>query len=223
MDRRTFIVTLAGGLLAAPRDVIAQQPGKTARIGVLAARFSDDSEIRPLWESFIGGLRDYGWIENQNVVFERRTAMEDAERFSQPVAELAALKPDVIVSGMGEPAILALRKATTTIPIVMLVSADPVGTGLVASLARPGGNVTGMSILAPELGGKRLAVLKEAAATVTRVAVMWNRGYPGKAAELKNSEDAAAALKVTVQSVALRGRNDLPGASQRSSDITPMH
>src|SRR5215831_8649684 len=133
---------------------------------------------------------------------------EGPEGYSRPAAELVALQPDVIVSGLGEPAILALRKATTTIPIVMLVAADPVGTGLVASLARPGGNVTGMSILAPELGGKRLAILKEAVPTASRVAVLWNAAYPGKAAELKDSEATAAALKVTLQSVEVRGPND---------------
>jgi putative ABC transport system substrate-binding protein len=165
-----------------------------------------------LWEAFTGGLRDYGWIENQNVVFERRTPAEGPERYSRPAAELVALRPEVIVSGLGEPAILALKKATTTIPIVMLVSADPVGTGLITNLARPGGNVTGMSILAPELGGKRLAILKEAVPTMTQVAVLWNAAYPGKAAEFRDSKATAAALKVTLHSVEVRAPNDFQRA-----------
>jgi putative ABC transport system substrate-binding protein len=117
--------------------------------------------------------------------------VEGPERYSQPSAELVSLQPDLIVCGLGEPGIVALKKATTTIPIVMLVAADPVGTGLVASLARPGSNVTGMSLLTPELGGKRLAMLKEAVATATRVVVLWNAAYPGKAAEFKEIVDYA--------------------------------
>jgi putative ABC transport system substrate-binding protein len=207
MKRRAFVTGL-GAVLVAPLIAEAQPTGKIAKVGVLALQVTEGREFQALWESFVGGLRGYGWIENQNVVFERRYRAEDPEGYSRAAAELAALQPDVIVSGLGEPAILALRKATTKIPIVMLVSADPVGTGLVANLARPGGNVTGMSILAPELGGKRLAILKEAVATVSRVAVLWNAAYPGKAAELKDSEATAAALKVTLQSVEVRGPND---------------
>lgn len=212
MNRRVFLGTLAGSLVAAPRDVIAQHPRQTARIGILAAPFSDDPKMRPLWEAFTGGLRDHGWIENQNVVFERRYAEEDVDRYSRPVAEPVALRPDIIVSGLGEPAIVALKNGTATIPIVMLVSADPVGTGLAANLARPGGNVTGMSILAPELGGKRLAILMEAVAAVTRVAVMWNRAYPGKATELRDSQGTAAALKVALQLVEVRDPSDFQRA-----------
>jgi putative tryptophan/tyrosine transport system substrate-binding protein len=200
------VLSVSLGLAALTAD--AQQPRKIAKVGVLAMPLTDDPEFRVLWEAFAGGLRDYGWIENQNVVFERRTVAEGLERYSRPAAELVALQPDIIVSGLGEPAILALRKATTTIPIVMLVAADPVGTGLIANLARPGGNVTGMSILAPELGGKRLAILKEAVATATRVAVLWNAAYPGKVAEFRDSEATATALKVKLQSVEVRGPND---------------
>ncbi len=208
MDRRAFITMVGGSILVAPVATTAQRPGRIAKVGVLALPLSDDPEFRMLWEAFTGGLRDYGWIENQNLVFERRAAVEGPERYSRPAAELVGLQPDIIVSGLGEPAILALRKVTTTIPIVMLVAADPVGTGLIANLARPGGNVTGMSLLAPELGGKRLAILKEAVATATQVAVLWNAAYPGKAAEFRDSEATAAALKVTLHSVEVRGPND---------------
>jgi len=188
------------------------QPAKMAKIGVLSAPLSGDPQLRILWEAFTGGLHDYGWIENQNVVFERRDVAEGPERYTRPAAELVALQPDIIVSGLGEPAILALRKATTQIPIVMLVAADPVGTGLVANLARPGGNVTGMSLLAPELGGKRVAILKEAVATATRVAVLWNAAYPGKAAEFRDSQTTAVALKITLRSVEVRGPTDFAQA-----------
>jgi putative tryptophan/tyrosine transport system substrate-binding protein len=126
-------------ILTVPLAAEAQQTGKIAKIGVLGLPITDDPEYRKLWEAFAGGLREYGWIENRNVVLERRAPEEGPERYSRPAAELVALQPDIIVTGQGEPAILALRKATTTIPIVMLVAADPVGTGLVAKLARPGG------------------------------------------------------------------------------------
>ena len=152
MRRVTLAVVLALVLSHVPCAATAQQLGKVAKIGVLATPAADDPELRLLWEAFIGGLRDQGWIENQNIVFERRTVGEGPGRYSRPTAQLVALRPDIIVCGLGEPGILALKAATTTIPIVMLVAADPVGTGLVASLGRPGGNVTGMSLLAPELG-----------------------------------------------------------------------
>ena len=208
-------------ILALPLAAHAQPAGKIAKIGVLAPPMTDDPEYRKLWDAFTGGLRDYGWIENQNVVFERRTAEEGSERYSRSAAELVALRPDIIVTGLGEPAILALRKATTTIPIVMLAAADPVGTGLVAKLARPGGNVTGMSILGPELGGKRLAILKEAVATATQVAVLWNAAYPGKAAEFRDSEVIASALRVTLHSVEVRGPNDFHRAFSSLGRLRP--
>jgi ABC-type uncharacterized transport system substrate-binding protein len=211
--RSALAAILGLGILAAPLVVEGQQTGKTATIGVLAqAPLRDDPEFRGLWEAFTDGLRDHGWIENQNVIFERRNVAEGPERYSRPAAELVALQPDLIVTGLGEPGILALRKATTRIPIVMLVAADPVGAGLVANLARPGGNVTGMSILASEMGGKRLAMLKEAVATATRVAVLWNAAYPGKIAEFRDSEAAAGALKMTLHSVEVRGAHDFPRA-----------
>ena len=210
MRRVTLTVVLVLALVHVPLTATAQQPGKVARIGALATPAGEDPELRLLWEAFISGLRDHGWIENQNIVFERRTVAEGPERYSGPSAQLVSLRPDVIVCGLGEPGILALKKATTTIPIVMLVAADPVGTGLVASLGRPGGNVTGMSLLAPELGGKRLAMLKEAVASATRVAVLWNAAYPGKAAELRDSEATAAALRMSLQPVEVRGPNDFP-------------
>jgi putative ABC transport system substrate-binding protein len=204
-------VTLA--VLAASPPAAAQLPGKIARIGVLdQAPLTNDPHLRLIWDAFTGGLREHGWIENQNVAFERRSVAEGPDRYSRPAAELAALQPDIIVTGLGEPAILALKKATTSIPIVMLVSADPVGSGLVASLSRPGGNVTGMSILATEMGGKRLAMLKEAAPSATRVGVLWNAAYPAKTAEFKGTEATAAALKVTLHSVEVRTASDFPRA-----------
>jgi putative tryptophan/tyrosine transport system substrate-binding protein len=207
MDRRAFLAGTGGVLLAAPLAADAQQAGKVYRIGMLAAKVLPDPEFQALSDQFTQGLRSHGWIEGQNITIVRRFA-EGLERYPAVAAELATLRPDVIVTGLGEPAIAALKNATTTIPIVMLVSADPVGAGLVASLARPGGNITGMSILAPEMGGKRLEILKRAVPGAARVAVLWNTAYQGKAAEFRDTQATAVALKVTLQSVEVRERGD---------------
>jgi ABC-type uncharacterized transport system substrate-binding protein len=220
LERRTFMALASGGLLATPLSVEAQQQaGRVYRIGMLAAKdLAADSETRSLFEAFAQGLRSHGWIEGENITTVRRYA-EGPERYPAVAAELVTLRPDVIVTALGEPAIVALKKATSTIPIVMLVSADPVGTGLVASLARPGGNITGMSILAPEMGGKRLEILKQAVPRAVRVAVLWNTAYQGKAAEFKDTQATAAALKVTLLPVEVRESRDL----DRALSISPRH
>ena len=155
MERRAFLGAVTGALLAAPLAAGAQQAAKY-RIGLLALTTlgpaARDSATRELLEAFPEGLRSYGWIQNQNITIERRYA-DGPERYPEVASELVALRPDVLATGLGEPAVLALKDATKTIPIVMLVSADPVRAGLVASLSHPGGNVTGMSILAAEMGG----------------------------------------------------------------------
>ena len=162
--------------------------------------------------AFRQGLRELGWIEGQNLVIEHRFAEGRAERFPDLAAALVRLRVDVIVTSSGEPAILAAKRATTTTPIVMAISGDPVETGLVASLARPGGNVTGLTILATEVAGKRLELLKEAVPRASRVAVLWNAAYPGKAFELRETQAAARVLGVSLWPVEVREPNDLPGA-----------
>ncbi len=211
MDRRTFLGTMAGSLLAAPLAVEGQQPTKY-RIGFLGSQaLRDDPVTRVLGQAFTEGLRSHGWIEGENTTVERRYA-DEPRRYPTAASELVALRPDVIVTGLGEPAILALKHATSTIPIVMLVSVDPIGAGIVASLARPGGNVTGMSILASEMGGKRLEILKQAVPRANRVAVLWNPGHQGKAAEFKDMQATAAALNVTLQSLEVRAPGDFDSA-----------
>src|SRR5262245_44188941 len=191
--------TLAGLVVAVslrvamPPAVEAQQPGKVYRIGVLAEEPAETYEkrrpgLRPVSEALRLGLRDHGWIENQNFTFVRRYTEGRAERYPIAANELVALQPDVIVTSLGEPGIQALKNATQTIPIVMLISADPVGAGFAASLARPGGNITGMSILAPDTGAKRLELLKEAIPHATRVAVLWNEAYDTQAKERRPTE-----------------------------------
>ncbi len=220
MDRRAFLSTMVGGLLAAPLVAEGQQAGKIYQIGWLASKLLADSETRALAEAFAQGLRSHGWIEGENITIVRRYA-EGPERYPAVAAELATLRPDVIVTALGEPAIVALKNATSTIPIVMLVSADPVGTGLVASLARPGGNIPGMSILAPEMGGKRLEILKQAVPKAARVAVLWNTAYQGKAAEFRDTQVTAAALKVTLQPVEVREPRDFDRALSISARHRP--
>jgi len=212
-----MLVALVLGVLAAALPAEPQPAGKVYRIGVLGhasveTLAKERPGVRVNWEAFTQGLRDHGWIENQNVVFEFRYSEGRAERYPRLAAELVGLRPDVLVTSQGEPGLRALKDATTTIPIVMWVAADPVGAGLVASLARPGGNVTGMSIQAPAAGGKRLELLKQAVPKAARVAVLWNAADPGKAAEFGDTQAAASALKVSLQSVEVRGPDDFDRA-----------
>ena len=151
MDRRRFLLTSLAGALAAPLGAGCQQAGKVARIGVLGTDR----------EAFLQGLRDLGYVEGRNVVIEYRDAEGKPERLPALAAELVALKVDVIVAP-GTPQALAARQATRTLPIVFTNAGDPVGSGLVTSLARPGGNVTGLSNIGPELVGKCLELLKQA-------------------------------------------------------------
>jgi putative ABC transport system substrate-binding protein len=204
--RREFIGTLAGGLLAAPLVADAQQAPKVSRIGWLADNPANSPHVL---EAFLQGLRDLGYVEGRNLVIEYRAL----------AAELVALKVDVIV-GPATANALAAKQATRTIPIVFPAAADAVTSGLVTSLARPGGNVTGLSFLGPELIGKRLELLKQAVPGVSRVAVLWQPGVLGKRADkdiLKAAEVAARALGVRPQFVEAREPADFDRAF---SDMT---
>ena len=174
MDRRTFLGALAGGLLAAPLAAEAQQPPKTARIGFmsLSSGPTPTMDISP-------GLRELGWIEGQNLAIEYRWAASREDQLPALAVELVRLKVDVIVTSSTQAA-QAAKRATTTIPIVATFVADPVGSGLVASLARPGGNITGLTTLATGLVAKRLELLKAVASGSTRVAVLWQPGAFGE-------------------------------------------
>jgi putative ABC transport system substrate-binding protein len=214
--RRAFIGTVAGGLLAAPLAAEAQQAAKIARIGYLAGSLAGNPHLP---EAFRQGLRDLGYVEGRTVVIEYRDAEGKLERLPALAVELVALKVDVILAG-GTPQALAAKQATRTLPIVFAAHADPVGSGLVTSLARPGGNVTGLSLLAPELVGKRLEQLKQAVPGVNRVAVLWEPGAYVELTErdiLKETEVAARALGVRLQFVEARGPADFDRAF---SDMT---
>ena len=173
MDRRAFMSTVAGGLLAAPLAAEAQPASKTARIGFLSLSSGPTAttNISP-------GLRELGWIEGQNIAVEYRWAAGREDQLPALAAELVRLKVDVIVTSSGLAA-QAAKRATATIPIVATFVADPVGAGLVASLARPGGNITGLTTLAAGLSAKRLELLKAVVSGSTRIAVLWQRGALG--------------------------------------------
>ena len=216
-----LVAVLVLGVFLLPGAAHAQRP-VVPRIGVLSPGASPNNRV----ESLKQGLRDLGWVEGQNVGVEYRYANDNLERLPQLAAELIHLKVDVIVTG-GEAGIRAAREATSTILIVMAISGDPVGTGLIASLARPGGNITGLSLLNLELGGKRLALLKEAVPKVSRVAVLWNATNPVKALELKSAQAAAGALGVQVASFEVREPTDFASAfaaiaKARSDGLIPL-
>jgi putative tryptophan/tyrosine transport system substrate-binding protein len=174
----------------------AQQPTKVPRIGYLAPTFPSSTPGR--WEALRQGLRELGYVEGKNVVIEWRYAEGKLDRLPALAAELVSLKADIIVTSGGATT-RAVKEATTTIPIVMAQDNDPVGNGFVASLARPGGNITGLSTLAPEIGGKRLELLKEIVPKLSRVAVFGTSTQPGSAQQLKEVERAAGALGVKLQ------------------------
>ena len=192
-------------LLALPFPARAQQPKKIPRIGWLEIS-SPNPEVLRLIGLFRKGLYDFGWFEGQNLAIEYRYAEGKAERLPELAAELVRLKVDLIATHSGSP-IRAAKKATKTIPIVMVVSGDPVADGTVASLARPGGNITGLSILSPELSGKRLELLKEIIPGLSRVAVLRDPKMHGPA--WKEVEAVASFLRLKLQALDVRGPDDL--------------
>ncbi len=182
--RKLFVAILALGILLSPLAADAQQPAaKVARIRILPP--GPISERVHLWEAFRQGLRQLGYVEGQNITLVFPSSEVRPERVPRLAAELVSLKVDVIVAGT-TPAALAAKQATKTIPIVATALADPVGDGLVASLARPGGNITGFTLLTPELVPKRLELLKEAIPGVSRVAALW---HPGAFGALSRGQD----------------------------------
>src|SRR5712692_4685666 len=208
ISRRAFIGGLAGGLLAAPLAVEAQPAAKMPRVGLLGLGSAESS---PLFEALRQGLRERGWVEGQNIAFEDRTTAGHYSRLPDVAAELVRLKVDVIVTWGTTPA-LAARKATGTIPIVTIAGSDPVETGLATSLARPGGNVTGLTTSGRELVGKRLELLKETLPGLLRIAVLWNPESRTELVSLRNAEAAARLLGLQVQPAEVRRPEDLEKA-----------
>jgi putative ABC transport system substrate-binding protein len=210
MDRRVLLGALAGALLAAPVAAWAQ-PGKVVRIGFLSPASASDPRMRGLLDAFRRGLVELGYVEGRAFRIESRWAEGRYERLPRLAAELVALRVDVILT-VAVPAIRAAREATRTIPIVMASGVDPVATGLVASLARPGGNITGLSNMAPDVTGKLLEILKQIVPNASRVAVLWNPGNPGNEPQLRAAEAAGQALGIRLQSLEARTPDDLDPA-----------
>ena len=197
-------------LLVASLGVEAQQRGTIPRIAVLWN--SSPPLVAPLRDAFRDGLRELGYVEAQNIAIEHRYGEDKPERLRQLASELVRLRPAVIVA-QGTPSALAARGATSTIPIVMTTAGDPVGSGLVSNLARPDGNVTGLTNLAAELSSKRLQMLKEARPMLSRVAVLWDSTGPAPPADpygRKATEEAGRSLGLKLQILAVRGLSDFP-------------
>ena len=205
MPRRSFLAITAGGLLAAPLVAEGQQAGRVYRIGVLG------NENNPPWEGFRQGLRDLGYVEVRNLSMEWRWSEGKPDRLPVLAKELVTLRPDVIVAS-GTQAVRAAMEATSAIPIVMTTSSYPEKIGLVKSLSRPGGNVTGLSNVGPELSGKKLELLKEIAPKVSRVAVLWNPASTVEPLALQELMTAAPAVSVEIQSVEVRSPDDFSAA-----------
>jgi putative ABC transport system substrate-binding protein len=204
-------VVLALAILVAPLTADGQQPAKVYRIGVLASAPPTTPEVSRLWGAFRQGLGERGWVEGQNVVIESRWSEGQVERFPALAAEIVRLNVDLIFA-VGTAGALAAKQATGVIPIVMAYVGDPVEQGLVASLARPGGNVTGLTFLVgPEIAGKYLELLKEAVPKASRVAVLLGPAGRGSAI-FKQTQAAAQALAVKLQPLEVRSPNELEGA-----------
>jgi putative ABC transport system substrate-binding protein len=204
-SRAVLIAILALGFLAISEPAVAQPPGKIHRVGVLG------NENNPPWEGFRQGLRELGYVDGQNVTIEWRWSEGKPDRFPGLATEVVALKPDVIVAS-GTQATRAAKRATSAIPIVMTTSSYPDKIGLVDSLSRPGGNVTGLSNVGPELSGKKLELLKEIAPKASRVAVLFNPASEVEPLAVRELSAAAAAVGVEIQSVEVRSPDDFSAA-----------
>lgn len=216
VSRRCFVQglgVLGLGLFAGcgflPRR--AQPTVKIARVGYLHLHSPTPTEPEPLLEAFQQGLRELGYVEGENVVLEIRAAEHRPERYPALVDELLLLPVDVLVLGDSQ-AIPVAKQATSTVPLVMTISGDVVGQGLVGSLARPGGNLTGLTNLSARLSGKRLELLVETMPGISRVGVLWNATNPSAKLQWNEAEAASKPLGVQLQSLELRGREDIPSA-----------
>jgi putative ABC transport system substrate-binding protein len=212
--REIFCFALSAMLFALCSFAQAQQPGRVPRIGFLIA--STPSAMAPRLDAFQQGLLELGYMEGKNIVIERRHADGKSDHLPALAAELVSLKVDVIVTS-GPTATRPAKEATSTIPIVMTFDDDPVGSGFVASLARPGGNITGLATLAPEISGKRLELMKETFPRLRRVAVIGTSNRQGTAQALKEMELAAQAYGVKIQYLDIQNPKDIESAFRAAS------
>ena len=209
MNRRRFLLTSLAGALAAPLGAAGQPMDKVRRIGHLGG--ASPAAIAPWLETLRRALEELGWREGRNLAIENRSVEGRFERLPEAVDELVRLPVDLIIAGT-TPAAQAARQATTTIPIVMTVVSDPVGSGLVSSLARPGGNVTGLTLLAgPEIVGKYLELLKAAVPALSRLAVLWNPAQTAHPPLIRQAETAARSIGCQLRLVAARSPAEFDG------------
>jgi putative ABC transport system substrate-binding protein len=206
MRRRDFITLLGLGPFAWPSAAHAQQTGKPYGIGFFTA--GSPGAGTPGLPAFVEGLRELGWIEGKTIAIKDRYAENRLDRLPELAADLVRLNVDVIVAA-GTLAPLAAKNATATIPIVMTSAGDPLGSGLVSSLARPGGNVTGLSLMSPDLSAKRLGLIEEIVPDIARLAIIWNAENPYPALVFRQTENAARQLKIEVQSLEVRTPDDV--------------
>jgi len=211
MDRRAFITIIGGSILVEPLGADGQQAGKVPRVGYLNPGSASDPLRQRRLEAFRQGLRELGYVEGQNIAIESRWAEGKYDRYPELAADLVRLKVDVIVAQSGE-ATQATRQVTRTIPIVMSMVLDPVGSGIVASLGRPGGNVTGTSFMAPDLVGKQLELIKELVPKVSRVALLRHPTNPASATYTRGAEAAARILGVQLQALDARNPQEIDSA-----------
>jgi len=210
IERRTFMALVSGSLLAVPLVAEAQQAGKVYRVGILGDKASDSNETH-LWQTFRAALRERGLNEGVNLLIEYRGVQGNYARLPEVAADLVRLKPDLIAT-RGSFFTGALKAATSSIPIVFVGHADPVGTGHVASLARPGGNITGMAVLQTELGPKGLELLHSGVPAAVRISVLWHPGTPSAVPGLKALEEPARLLRLQLQPIGAQTAGELEGA-----------
>jgi putative ABC transport system substrate-binding protein len=208
LQRRDFITLLGGTVAALPLAARAQQPAKLPTIGFLGA--ASQSGWSSWTVAFLERLHELGWVEGHTVAIEYRWAEGRDERYTETAAEFVRRKLDVIVTGGSS--VIAVKQATSIIPIVFAMAADPIGNGLVTSLARPGGNITGLSLQTPDLAGKRLEVLRELLPNLRRLAILGNVGNPGTVLEIREVQTTAPALGLVVTTLEIRRAEDIAPA-----------
>ena len=211
MHRRAFIATVGGSLLAAALSAGALQAEPVPRVGYISPGSSSDPFRLRRYEVFRQGLLELGYVEGRNIALEPRWAKGEYDRYPALAADLVRLKAHVIVT-VGGAATKAAQQVTKTTPIVMSVVIDPVGSGLVASLARPGGNITGLTVMASDVVGKQFELLKQTVPEISRIALLWNPDNPGGAPQLREAEAAARALGVRLQAVEARNPQEIDRA-----------
>jgi putative tryptophan/tyrosine transport system substrate-binding protein len=214
MRRRQFVALAGGALVAWPLRLHAQQSTKIWRIGFVAHRYEK------FYDPLFSGLRELGYVEGQNLIVERRYAEGHAERFKEIAQELVRLNVDAIIV-VTTPAAMAARNETRTIPIVHPAAIDPVGTGLIASLAHPGGNVTGLAVLNAETSAKRVELLQEVLPGISRGAVLWNSANPANSLAFRETESAGQKLGVKLVSQEVRSPGDFEGAFAAMAEQHP--